>query len=175
MGPQGTTNLIIEAAYADHAGALLRQLCARTRDPAAAEDLMHEAFLRLWLEVEAGRTPRVVRAWLFRVGANLATSRGRRLATAERHHVRSVVENPSPEALTVLAEQQRWVRDALQQVSATDRMVLILSATGHGGREIAQQIGRTEPAARVALHRARGRLRARVLIAAGQESFQGCV
>ncbi len=41
---------------------------------------MQESFLRLFKEVEAGRTPDNVRAWLYRVGSNLAISRGRRRA-----------------------------------------------------------------------------------------------
>lgn len=168
MKPRGTTNQIVEAAYAVHSGSLLRHLRARTWDQAAAEDLMHEAFLRLWLEVEAGRAPAEIGAWLFRVGANLANSRGRRLAVVGRHHTEASVvgESPSPEVLTVRAEEDRWVRDALAQMNARDREVLILSASGHPGPEIARRIGRTDLATRVMLHRARAKLRARMTEAA---------
>lgn len=168
MEPRGTTGQIIETAYAVHGGSLLRRLSARTRDHAAGEDLMHEAFLRLWLEVEAGRAPAEIGAWLFRVGANLANSRERRLAVAGRHRTEVSFggEAPSPEVLAVRAEQVRWVRDALAQMNARDREVLILSATGHRGPEIARRIGRTEAATRVMLHRARTKLRARVIEAA---------
>ena len=50
--------------------------------PGVAEDLLQEAFLRLTREVRADRTPDNVRAWLYRVGANLAVSRGRRITSA---------------------------------------------------------------------------------------------
>src|SRR4051812_23816277 len=68
---------LVEEAYAVHAAPLTRRLTAQMRDPAAAEDLVHEAFLRLATEIRAGRTPDNVGGWLYRVTANLVASRGR--------------------------------------------------------------------------------------------------
>ncbi len=64
-------------AYAAYGDALRTHLAAYTRDHAAGEDLLHETFVRLLTELAAGRQPRHLRAWLFRVGINLATSRAR--------------------------------------------------------------------------------------------------
>ena len=55
-----------------------------TRDRDAADDLVRESFLRLVKEINSGRVPDNVGAWLFRVCSNLATSRGRRLTVAQR-------------------------------------------------------------------------------------------
>src|SRR6266516_6126858 len=60
-------------------------LTQRTRDAEVAQDLAQEAFLRLAREIEAGRQPRDTGAWLRRVGANLAASRGRHLQVVDRH------------------------------------------------------------------------------------------
>jgi RNA polymerase sigma-70 factor (ECF subfamily) len=165
MEPRGTTNRIVETAYAVHSSTLRRRLTTITRDPAAAEDLVHDAFLRLHLEVEAGRAPDEIGAWLYRVSVNLAHSRGRRLSVADRSRAALVTrgEAPSPEALTIEAERSGLVRGALAQMNDTDREVLILSATGFRGPEIARQIGRTDLATRTMLHRARARLRARIM------------
>ena len=152
---------VVESAYAVHAGPLLRRLTASTRDAAAAEDLMQEAFIRLMIEVRAGRAPHDVGAWLNRVGQNLASSRGRRLSVADRR--RGDVERPglaqSPEAATLQAEDDRSLRAALAELGAVDRRALILSAYGYRGPEIAKSIGRTDAATRTLLCRARTKLR----------------
>jgi RNA polymerase sigma factor (sigma-70 family) len=156
---------IIETAYAAHAGPLLRRLTATTRDPAAAEDLTQEAFVRLVIEVHAGRTPVDAGAWLYRVGQNLAMSRGRRLAVAARRRgeVAPAGSAPSPETLTLEAERRDRLRDALAQLGATDQRALILAANGYRGPEIARSLGRTDAATRTLLCRARTKIRGRML------------
>lgn len=152
---------IIESAYAAHAGALLRRLTASTRDVAAAEDLTQEAFMRLMIEVRAGRTPNDIGAWLHRVGQNLAMSRGRRIAVANRRSGELAPPDsaPSPETLTLQAENHGWLRRAVAELGTTDQRALILSAHGYRGPEIARSIGRTDTATRTLLCRARTKLR----------------
>jgi RNA polymerase sigma-70 factor (ECF subfamily) len=156
---------IIESAYAAHAGKLLRRLTATTRDPAAAEDLTQEAFTRLVVQVRAGRAPDDIGAWLHRVSQNLAMSRGRRIAVASRRgsEIRPPGEAPSPESMAVEAERHARLRDALAELDATDRRVLILAANGYRGAEIARSIGRTAAATRTLLCRARTKIRGRML------------
>ena len=72
---------VVTAAFEQYHAELYSYLRRSTRDEGAAEDLMQESFLRLFKEVEAGRTPDNMRAWLYRVGSNLAISRGRRATT----------------------------------------------------------------------------------------------
>lgn len=65
-------------------GPLLRSACALVRDEAVAEDLVQEAFVRLWdwrgrLEAE---TP--LRAWLFRTVRNLAFNLRRDATTRQQ-------------------------------------------------------------------------------------------
>src|SRR3954447_10123125 len=78
LGHFGAVSTAFEAYHAEIYNFLRRS----TRDEAAAEDLLQEAFLRLTREVDAGRTPEHVRGWLYRVASNLAISRGRRRTTA---------------------------------------------------------------------------------------------
>lgn len=165
MAPELDHNQALESAYAAHAGNLRRRLTVITRDPASAEDLTQEAFTRLVVEVRAGRIPDDIGAWLHRVGHNLAMSRGRRLAVADRRRcdIARPGNAPSPETLTLEAERDRGLRDALAELGPTDQRALILAANGYRGPEIARFIGRTDAATRTLLCRARSKLRGLML------------
>ena len=149
-------------AYAEHSGALRAYLASLTGDPAAAEDLLHETYLRLLTETGAGRPPRHTRAWLFRVAGNLATSRARRQGVAARRASellrRDVV--PSPEEELLEREAARVLTDRLSSLPDDVRTALLLAANGYSGSEIARRIGRSELATRSLLCRHRNRLRA---------------
>jgi len=140
-------------------------LRAATRDPDTAEDLTQETFIRLFKEIRAGRTPDNIRAWLYTVATNLVTSRGRRMAVAERFKAVLAIRGSadSPEQDTVRAERQDIVQRALAKLPTDDRTALLLSAHGFAGREIAAVLGRSDGATRTLLTRARIRLREHVL------------
>lgn len=158
----------IEAAYTTQAGPLLSRLTGITRDPFAAEDLMQEAFVRLVIEVRAGRIPDDPGAWLYRVGHNLAMSRGRRITVAGRHQGELPLPGtaPSPETVAVEAERNLWLRDAVAALGPTDRHAVILAAHGVRGPEIARSIGRSDAATRTLLCRARTKIRGLLVEAA---------
>lgn len=159
-----SSDLLVQAydAYQRDIHGFLR---AATRDPDIAEDLTQETFIRLLKEIQAGRTPDNIRAWLYTVATNLVTSRGRRLAVAERFKsvlaIRGSAESPEQE--TVRAERQDIVQRALARLPTDDRTALLLSAHGFAGREIAAVLGRSDGATRTLLTRARSRLRECVL------------
>ena len=159
---------IVERAYVDQGGPLLRYLTSLTRDGTAAEDLTQDAFERLLRELREGRVPDDIGGWLHRVGHNLAMSRGRRMSVADRHRSELVVSDwaPSPESLAVAGEDQQAVGAVLMDLGVIDRQALILASHGYRGAEIARSIGRSEVATRTLLCRARAKVRAQVL--AGQ-------
>jgi RNA polymerase sigma-70 factor (ECF subfamily) len=166
--PDGTVD-IVGRAYAVYGSAILGHLRAITRDPEAAADLTQEAFLRLHVEVVAGRAPDDVRAWLYRVATNLATSRGRRSQVAARHApaLRENEEARSTEDLVLDRERDDGLRLALARLPARDRDLLLLAAAGLTGPELADQLGRTQLATRTLLCRARSKLRQLVVAADG--------
>src|SRR4029078_1650200 len=147
---------IIETAFAAINGPLVRRLTAITRDPSAAEDLAQEAFVRLVVEVRAGRAPDDIGAWLHRVAYNLAMSRGRRMSVAGRHLAALESDDvvPSPESLAVASEEHSQLREAMGGLGHTGQDALLLSARGYRGVEIAKLIGRTDAATRTMLCRA---------------------
>jgi RNA polymerase sigma-70 factor (ECF subfamily) len=149
-------------AYEEHADALRGFLAATVRDPAEAEDLLHEAFVRLLTEIAAGRAPDHPRAWLFRVATNLATSRARRRGVAARRASELLQRDvaPSPEEQLLEREAALAVHLRLANLPDDARLALLLAAHGFSGAEIARRIGRSELATRSLLCRHRGRLRA---------------
>jgi RNA polymerase sigma-70 factor (ECF subfamily) len=156
---RGTASL--EDAYRSHASALRGRLLARTRDPALADDLTSETFLRLAMEIDAGRAPLDPAAWLYRVGSNLLISRARRASVATRAMPGLLDRDvaPSPEDEVVKRERDVMVRDLLATLGGDDRQIVVLAAQGYRSGEIARMIGRSAPATRTRLCRARGRLR----------------
>lgn len=158
----------VGAAWAAHHGELYAFLVRTTRDTEAAEDLLQEAFLRLTREIRAGRAPDNTRAWLYRVSANLATSRGRRLSAAFRGFARlkapampSPDEN-APEAGYLHREGRAELLAALASLGPDARAALLLASEGFSGAEIAAMIGRTELATRTLLCRTRLKVRDRL-------------
>ena len=159
--------ILAASAYMDHADALRGRLTAYTRDQAASEDLVHETFVRLLIELAAGRAPRNLRAWLYRVGTNLAASRARRHGVARRRAPELVRREvmPSPEDQLIEREAAGAIAGRLATLPAHVRDALLLSAQGYSGAEIARHIGRSELATRSLICRHRSRLRDSVVAA----------
>jgi len=157
----GTRAASVIAAYDDHQRDLFSFLLATTRNRQVAEDLLQETFLRLVRETRAGRAPDNNRTWLFRVAANLAASRGRRLTVGVRaiSRMRGPDDAASPESGYLKQEQNRELDVALGTLSLDARRAVLLAAQGFDGQEIAQMIGRTPLATRSLMWRARLQLR----------------
>ncbi len=149
-------------AYQAHHEDLRGYLVAITRNMDVADDVGQEAYARLAQQVRLGRTPRDVRAWLFRVGRNLVISRGRRQQSAVRmqERLRDESVGPSAEAECLAREANRELSLVLAHTSDDDRAALLMAASGYSGAEIARTLGISDAAARTRLSRARGRLRA---------------
>ena len=165
----GTRMAGVMAAYDDNQRDLFSFLLATTRDLQSAEDILQESFLRLVREARSGRAPDNARAWLFRVAANLASSRGRRLGVAGRAalRMRPSDDSASPEAGYLDQEQSRELNLALGTLSLDARRAVLLAAHGFDGAEIAEMIGRTPLATRSLLWRSRLQLREALETAGG--------
>jgi len=156
---------VVAAIYDRHQQELFTFALRSCRDREAAEDLLHEAFVRLIVEVEAGRMPDNVRAWLYRVTANLVASRGRRATVARRWLASAaapehVAHGPEPSFLE--RERRDDLDVALGDLGADARTALLMAAEGFRGEEIATAIGRSAIATRTLMCRARLQLRERL-------------
>jgi len=160
-----SANALVEAWYASEGASLTRYVRSMVRDPEAAADICQEAFLRLLVVAREGRFPEAPGAWVHRVAHNLVVSDARRRRTGERTMERLAGEDvlPSPEESIVRRERDRHLAAALHETEGDDQTVMLLAAQGYRAKEIGERIGRTEPATRTLLCRARGRLRNRLL------------
>jgi RNA polymerase sigma-70 factor (ECF subfamily) len=162
--PAPRTSDLVAATYDAHQRELYSFALRTSRDPEVAEDLVHESFLRLIVEVEAGREPLNVRAWLYRVIANLAVSRARRAAVAQKQLGelldRRTEGGPEPQFLE--QERRSDLDVVLAELGADARTALLMAANGFSGIEIAEAIGRSANATRSMMCRARLQLRERL-------------
>ena len=160
-------------AWVAHHEEVYAFLVRTTRDVEVAEDLLQESFLRLTREVRAGRAPDNARAWLYRVAANLATSRARRIGAALRGFARiasaSSVRRMEelPEAAYLEREGRTALVAAINDLPPHARAAILLSSEGFSIPEIAAAIGRTPLATRALLWRTRVHMRAGIASAEG--------
>jgi RNA polymerase sigma-70 factor (ECF subfamily) len=154
---------LIGSIYDGHQRELFTFALRACRDPEAAEDLVHEAFVRLIVEVEASRTPHNARAWLYRVVANLLLSRARHATVADRQRGAAPIgDDEGPESAYMTHERHEAVDVALAELDQDARTALLMAANGFNGIEIAEAIGRSSNATRVLMFRTRLELRNRL-------------
>jgi RNA polymerase sigma-70 factor (ECF subfamily) len=139
------TSELVAATYDRHQRELFSFALRACHDHDAAEDLVQEAFTRLIVEVDAGRTPHNIRAWLYRVVANLVVSSWRKASTAERHlgALAAGGADAGPEPAYLDHERRAGIDEALGELDADARTALLMAANGFNGMEIAEAIGRS--------------------------------
>ncbi len=147
----------VETLFARYREAVFRFLRRQVQDPALAEDLTQDTFVRaLGADYRAdGRE----RGWIFQIARNLA-----------RDHARAGLRRPSSVALDERMGAMPdhvlglAIESALAQLADDDREVFLLRETaGLGYAEIAAVSGLTPDAVRSRLHRVRLALRAALL------------
>jgi RNA polymerase sigma-70 factor (ECF subfamily) len=145
-------------------------------DPAEAEDLTQEAFLRVWKSAGAYKPDARFTTWLYRIAANLCINRQRSLRIRKWFTVSDpdppppgsegatlispTVTQTTPEDDLIQAERSRAVRKALDALPANQRMAVVLKI--YGGmtyHEISQIMRRSVPAVDSLLIRAKANLR----------------
>src|SRR6201994_1845835 len=120
------TTLDIEALFRARFDRVARVISRVVRDPARAEELAVEAFVRLW------RTPRAhtpqAEAWLYRTVVRLGLDELRRPKRRERYeNVLAVIRRvPTPEQLHAAAEEQERVRSVLASLPVRQAELLLL-------------------------------------------------
>lgn len=150
----------LERLYKSTYAAVVRFLYRKVWDADRAEDLAQEVFIRAM-----AHRPEKPRAWVFAVAANLARDEAR-AAIRRRKHLTLLTNDPLPmstpatpadEAME-LDERKALVNEALAELSARDRDVLLLWDAGMSYPEIAEQTGLAVGAIGTTLARARKRL-----------------
>ena len=137
-----------------------------------ASDLTQEVFARFWREIEQGRTPDNVRAWLFRVGSNLVINRAKTRARVLKHSAQSREEVVADDVERTLIRKE-IVERALRVLPEPMRQCLLLYHEGLTGREIAAVLGVKESYVGTLVLRAHERFKRECEAAGGSRELLG--
>ena len=131
---------------------LYRAALAILGDPQEAEDVVQEAFLRLWEKDPAFESPAHQRSWLLKVTVN--GCKGRLRAPWRRRPAPLLESHPAAD------EEEQAVLEVIQSLPPKDRAALHLYYyEGYQTAEIAAMTGWREGTVRSRLARARDKLR----------------
>lgn len=126
-----------------------------------AEDVAQEAYLRVHRSLRTFRGDSSFRTWLYRIVANAAMSnlrrRGRFGDLGDEPDMVLRLSEPAPAEVGLDTDELRRALDSLPDGQRV--VVMMKDAYGFSCREIAQEMGISEGAVKVRLHRARRRLK----------------
>lgn len=136
------------------------------RNPAEAEDVVQDVFVRVLEHRRSLPGVRDMRVWLVRIAWNCALDRRRRIRPEQMDDIfaASIIGNnlPADQALDD-AQRMKSVLRELERLPRKERQILLLSALEElSTTEMAAVTGRSESAVRALLFRARTRLRERL-------------
>jgi len=129
-----------------------------SNDPATAEDLTQEAFIRAHTNLPRFKPPWNFRSWIFRMTRNLFLDLIRGQHNMDSFDDVSPVPapGPSPESRVMASESTRRVRRALERLSVKNKEVLVLREVhGLSYAEIAEVLETTQPYVKTLLARSR--------------------
>lgn len=152
------------ALYEAHAPAVRLAVGDRVQEPQARADLVQEAFTRALERLDDLRDPGAFRPWLLSIARNAAVDqrRGERWTADVDDDVLVELGDPvaGPEDHAELAELAARVRSNVVHLSRRDATALTLvTRFGLSTQDLAAALDVSPGAAKVALHRARTRLR----------------
>jgi RNA polymerase sigma-70 factor (ECF subfamily) len=164
---------LVRATYTDVYG-LAYRLTGNEED---ARDVVQEAYLRAYKGLHRFRGDAQFSTWLYRITANCAnTSMGK--GRKHRHeeldddvNVADTSPEHDPEAAGDAELLRGRLNDALEELPPRLRAVVVLrDVYDLPHQAIAEELGISEAAAKVRLHRARRRLRERLFPKSGEEN-----
>ena len=124
---------------------LLRYLVCLGLSADEAQDVVHDAFLRLQRHLADGVAQDNIRGWLFRVAHNQARNRQvsyhRRFAEPLEDAADFQTRQASPEQNLLRREKFRRLSAAMRELAESERATLLLRAEGLRYREIAEVLG----------------------------------
>jgi RNA polymerase sigma-70 factor, ECF subfamily len=146
-----------EEFFAAESQTLFRRLCLVTGNPAEAEELMQDAFLRVWERWDRVGQMSDPTGYLYRTAMNLFRKRYRRAKLALRRTVRP---GPAADGLAE-AEARTEVADALASLPPRQRAALVMTdLLGFTSAEAAEVLGIRPGTVRALSSQARAALRA---------------
>jgi RNA polymerase sigma-70 factor (ECF subfamily) len=146
--------------HRDRVHGLVWRLCGC--DPALAQDLLQDTFVRAWSKLHLFRGESLFGTWLHRMAVNVALS-DRRIRVRRARFESALDETAERTAVghrDVHAADHRDLERAIARLPERARTVLVLfDIEGYGHAEIADITGMAEGSSKAQLHRARKLLR----------------
>ena len=172
-GDRGAFDELVKATYAQTYTLALRL----THNEEDARDVVQEAYLRAYKGLKKYRGDAQFTTWLYRITANCAAtllSKGNKHRHDDLEDSAATLFDERPEADPSVSADASILRDrvdaALAHLPPRLRAVVVLrDVYDLPHEEIAQELGITEAAAKVRLHRARKQLRERLFPMRGEE------
>ena len=144
--------------YREHARDVHRFALYLSGEPALADDLVSEAFMRVWT-ARSRVDLATVRGYLFAIVRNLFLQNVHRERRRAPLDDRMAADQPGPEERARDQSTMRVVLAALAKLPEIDRAALLMRADdGLPYEEIARALGISTAAAKVKVHRARLKL-----------------
>ena len=157
-----------DGLYDEHQRTLHAFLLGRTGDPEVALDLLQEAFVRAWrnLDLLLALAPAQQRAWLFSAARNLVIDqhRGRATRTAAQNALVATIDPDEqlaegPERIVERERDLRLIDEAIRRLPEPLRTVLVLQVLDERtSAEIGELLDRPAGTVRYQISQARKRL-----------------
>jgi RNA polymerase sigma-70 factor (ECF subfamily) len=156
----------VSALVHDHSGLLYRVALSVLRNPAEAEDVVQDVFIRILERRQQLGGIVELRPWLVRIAWNLAIDRRRKIRPEQMDDAFAAdivsADLPADQALAE-AGRIRQVFGAMERLPRKERQALLLSAMDElSTSEIGSVLGKSESSVRSLLFRARTHLRERL-------------
>jgi RNA polymerase sigma-70 factor (ECF subfamily) len=135
-----------EALFMEHWARVYRLLYRLVGDPAEAEDLALETFVRLYQRYPPPDSEFNLGAWLHRVATNLGLHSIRSWKRRERYEMTAGkyaledVPEAQPAQILAQAEERRLVRLALSRMNERHSQLLVMRHSGLSYKEIAEAL-----------------------------------
>ncbi|MFG3690205.1 RNA polymerase sigma factor [Micromonospora sp. NPDC047740] len=150
---------VVRAMVDQHGSAVYRLAVSIVRDPALAEDVAQETFIKAWRHRDTFRGAAPVRHWLLRIAHNVAVSTLRGLREEARDP--STLPGRHGDLVESVVANRMAVKEALARLDPLSRSIVVLrEMEGLNYAEISEVLGVALPTVKTRLFRARATLRA---------------
>ena len=147
---------LFDRVYETYGPALYRFCLLQMKNPADAEDVLQDVFVKRLYQAPKFKSPEHERSWLYQVALNLCRDEWRRSRRSELPLAAAAGVSLPPEELSLL--------DQVSNLPEKQRTVLHLHYyQGYGLQEIARLLGVTVPTVKMRLKRGREALRKELL------------
>ncbi len=155
--------------FKDYHDRIHRYVLSLVRDPAEADDLTQETFLRAYRRRDSLRDAQALMAWLYRIATHACLDRlrqrARRAPLESKADLDEIAlaepDTPSLQQMVEQNEMSTCVQQYLERLADSYRAVILLhDLHGLTGPEIAEILGVSLGTVKIRLHRARRKLKA---------------